>query len=97
MLRNKSLAAFTLLSLATYRLTKLVIEDELTAPLRNKIFEKFPPSSTKIGYLFTCPWCVSIWAGAGLIALEKSSPVLGEVSQKVLAVSAVTGMLDTRF
>lgn len=97
MLRNKSLAAATLLGLATYRLTKLVIEDQITASLRDKVFEKFPPQSTKIGYLFTCPWCVSIWAGAGLLALEHASPVAGELSQKVLAASAVSGLLDTRF
>lgn len=97
MLRNTSIASAALLGLATYRLTKLVIEDQITASLRDKVFEKFPPQNTMVGYLFTCPWCVSIWAGAGLLALEYASPVAGEVAQKVLAASAMSGMLDTRF
>lgn len=94
---NKSIGELALLSLATYRATVLVIEDEITSPVRDKVFEKFPPQSTKLGYLLTCPWCVSIWAGAGLLALEYAAPQIGNSVQKVLAASAVTGMINTRF
>jgi len=91
------LSKLALLSLATYRVTKLVIEDEITSSLREKVFEKFDPRDTKIGYFFTCPWCVSIWAGAGLVALEHIAPEIGNTVQKVLAASAATGMIDSRF
>lgn len=93
---NKSIAQLAVLGLATYRATKFILEDELATPVRNKIFEKFPPQSTKIGYLFTCAWCTSIWVGAGLVALEQASPILGDNAQKVLAASAIAGILDTR-
>lgn len=93
---SKSNADWALLGLATYRITKFILEDELAAPVRNKLFKKFPPSSTKVGYLFTCPWCISIWAGAGLVALDHASPAAGNVAKNVLAASAITGLLDTR-
>lgn len=90
-----NLSQLTILGLATYRLTKLVIEDQITASLRDKVFEKFDPSSTKLGYFITCPWCVSIWAAGALVVLDKVSPEFGKVTQKVLAASAITGLVDT--
>jgi len=53
--------------LAAYRLTRLIIQDEITQDIRDKIFDRFPPQNTKLGYLFTCPWCISIWVGTGLV------------------------------
>lgn len=83
-------------ALAVYRLTKLVIDDEITSDLRDKVFEKFPPESTKIGYLFTCPWCVSIWIAAGLLVGKKIAPTAQENLSWVMAASAVTGLLEER-
>jgi hypothetical protein len=45
--------------LASWRLTELVVHDRLTAPLRTR----WP------GYLWTCPRCVSVWAGMAVTAL----------------------------
>jgi hypothetical protein len=56
-------------ALATYRLTRLVTEDELTAPLRDRIWETHPPESSRLGYLISCPHCTSIYAGAAVSAL----------------------------
>lgn len=52
---------FVILALASYRLTKLLIEDTILNSLREKVWEKFPPESTYLGYLTTCPWCVGWW------------------------------------
>lgn len=93
---SRSVGALALLGLATYRVSRMLLEDEIAAPLRDKVFEKFPPHESKIGYLFTCPWCISVWTGAGLVALEYASPIIGEAAQKVLAASAISGLLDTR-
>lgn len=49
---------------ATHRLTRLVIEDEITRPIREAITDRWPES--KLAYLITCPWCVSVWAGAAM-------------------------------
>lgn len=76
---------------AVYRATKLIIDDEIFADIREKIWDKYPPETTKIGYLLTCPWCASIWAAAGLYALKKLSPASAAYVSTVLAASAVTG------
>ena len=77
---------------AVYRLTKLAIDDEIFSDVREKVFEKFPPETTKIGYLFTCPWCMSIWMGAGVFALRKASPELADYVSAVLAACAASGL-----
>lgn len=89
----KNLTKFIIYSLAVYRLTKLVKDDYITEDLRNKIFDKFPPD-TKIGYFFTCPWCISIWAAAMLSLVGKASPELQEGVSQILAASAVTGLIS---
>ena len=63
-------------ALATYRLTRLVVEDEITRPLREKVWDTHPPESTKLGYILTCSHCTSIYAGAAVSALAfaASSP-----------------------
>lgn len=78
--------------LAVYRLTKLVLDDQIMAEVREKIWEKFPPESTKIGYLITCPWCTSIWMGAAIFALRKASPESATYVSSLLASSAITGI-----
>lgn len=90
-----------LTSLATYRLTKLVIDDEITADLRDKAFEELDKLdnkfSAKLTYLLTCPWCVSIWAAGFLILLRKFAPNLAQALEILLASSAATGLLYERF
>lgn len=77
---------------ATYRLTKLVIDDEILADIREKIWEKYPPETTKIGYLTTCPWCVSIWMGGVVFFIRKTNPEFATYISSTLAASAVTGV-----
>lgn len=45
--------------LAAWRITELFAQDEITRRLR----ERFP------GYLWTCPRCLSVWAGAAAAAI----------------------------
>ena len=40
--------------LATYRIARLIVKDEIFSKLRNAIWKKFPPERSKFGYLFTC-------------------------------------------
>lgn len=82
-------------ALATHRLTKLVLDDKLTAPLRDRLFERFPPESTKIGYLFTCPWCTSIWLGAGVTIARLVAPRAWSPIAKLLALSSFTGLVES--
>lgn len=80
---------------ATYRLTKLIMEDKITEDFRNLIYEKFPKDS-KLSYLIGCPWCVSIWAGLTIFTLRRISPETANVVSGLLAASAVTGVVYTK-
>jgi hypothetical protein len=81
--------------LATYRLTKLIMDDKITEDFRSLIFEKFPRDS-KLAYLITCPWCVSVWAGLTIFALRRISPETADLVSGLLAASAVTGVVYTK-
>ena len=84
---------FLVIGLATYRLTRLIIRDELLATPRNFFWKKFPPEKSLLGYLLTCPWCISIWVAS---FLQISSIIIPEATfavEVVLALSAVAGLL----
>lgn len=81
---------------ATYRLTRLIIDDRLTEELREIIYSKFPPTTTKIGYILGCRWCMSIWAGAAIFGLRKLSPQTADYVSGVLASSAIVGVVSDR-
>lgn len=76
------------IGLATYRLTKLALDDEITREAREKI-HKLIEGNDKLEYLATCPWCLSIYAGVIAVALEETAPQLNSV----LASSAITGLI----
>ena len=98
-----------LLVLASFRLTRLVIKDQVFNPLRNRIFEKYPPfdpetgeQRTNAGYLISCPWCTGFWTSLLLTTCYTIDltriPTL--YVSAVLALSAITGWLsqfDDRF
>jgi hypothetical protein len=81
--------------LATYRLTKLVMEDRITEDFRNLIYSKFPKDSM-LSYLIGCSWCVSIWAGLTIFTLRRVSPETADIVSGLLAASAVTGIVYTK-
>lgn len=55
--------------LACWRLTELVVADEVTRPAREWVTRRWPES--KIAYLANCSRCVSVWAGLVVIALPE--------------------------
>lgn len=81
-----------LYALAVYRLTRLVVADELTAPIRERIMER----STRWATFITCPWCVSIWLAAGWVLLATLVPPVAWFAGALLAFSAVAGQLAGR-
>lgn len=87
-------------ALATYRATKLIIDDEITADLRDKAFAELHrlPKKTaqKLQYFLTCPWCVSIWAAAFLVGVRLLAPNLAKYLNTLLAASAATGLTYTK-
>ncbi len=88
------MSAFLIDALATHRLTRLVVEDEITREVRYHVWEKYPPESTKIGYALTCPYCTSVWIGAGVSVLRHTMPKTWSILAHALAASAVTSLLE---
>lgn len=82
-------------ALAVYRLTKLVIDDQITEPLREKVWKRYPPS-TNIGYLVTCPWCVSIYVGGAVVAARLVAPRQWDRVAQGLAFSSITGLISSK-
>lgn len=82
---------------ATYRLTRLLVEDEITKPIREKVWEKYDPAETKVGYWLTCPWCVSIWVGTAAVGARYVWPEGWDAAARVLTASAATGMIASRY
>lgn len=80
-------------ALAVHRLTRLVTTDEVTAPVRDRITEAAPEG--RAAYFVTCPWCVSVWAAAGWLALSAAAPRLARPLGAVLAWSSATGLLSS--
>lgn len=76
-------------ALATKRLTTLVVEDEITRDIRDLVWRKYPPETTKLGYLVTCVKCSSVWAGAVVLLLERSRYTRWIVSTLALSESAL--------
>ena len=56
--------------LAAWRITRLVVDDEIAAPLRDKVRDVTGPDS-KWTYLVNCPYCVSVWAGLAVAVKPK--------------------------
>jgi hypothetical protein len=90
------LLSFILLALAAYRIGKLIIEDVIFEKIREKIFKKFPPESTKTGYFFTCYWCTSLWVATLLTVGYILVPSIMLIICLPLALSAVVGILSEK-
>ena len=84
---------FIVFSLATYRATRLVTRDEIFSDTRNRIWNRFPPETTKTGYLFTCEWCSSVWLGLVFASWYTISSNTFRFFAVALALSAVAGLL----
>lgn len=48
---------------AAYRLTRLVVADTITEPLRDRVARFI-----RVHELVTCRWCSGVWIGAGVAA-----------------------------
>lgn len=81
--RHISLFDFVLLSLATFRLIRLLVYDRITEFVRDWFFAepypgKCPESGFKasVGHLFGCPWCMGVWIGLFVVFLYYLTPLV---------------------
>lgn len=54
-------------ALAVWRLTELIVEDQVSRPFRDAIANRWP--GTPLAYLVTCKRCVSVWAAAVVLLI----------------------------
>lgn len=78
--------------ISVYRLTRLIIEDEIFDAPRDWAYSKVKPGG-KLEYLLGCPWCASFWVAIPLTILYLVSPTGMMVAGLPLAGSAVSGFI----
>jgi hypothetical protein len=83
-------------ALAAHRLTRLAIQDVITARFRKRIFEKYPPTPDSWSYVLTCPWCSSMWAGLLVAGLQTYGGRPGRTLVYALAASDAVGIAEER-
>lgn len=83
-------------ALAAHRLTRLAVQDVITAPLREKLFDRWPPSSDSPTYALVCTWCASVWAGLTVAGLQGKGGKLGRGLVYALALADAVGIAEER-
>jgi hypothetical protein len=91
-----SVLNFIILALAVFRITRLIMLDEILAPVRNVFWEKFPPESSYLGFLFTCEWCVSMWIALPVVLFYAAFPTMTLLIGCIFALSAVSSLITAR-
>jgi hypothetical protein len=87
------------MALATARLTQLVVDDDITEPVRAKLADavKADPAYTwkdVLDEIVNCHACTSVWAGAGILLAGRMGPV-GRFLVQTLALSQATLLTKT--
>lgn len=79
---------FVLDALATHRLVRLIVQDEITAALRTSLIGwSLKNGYTKFRYLLTCPFCVGPYAAVVVLLLRRSR------ARDVLALAGASALL----
>lgn len=88
--------ALTVGALAVYRVTRLLVDDEVTRPLRERIGAlAVVEQNERLAYLVNCPWCVSPYVAAAWAGLAAAAPAVAAPLGAVLAWSAASGLLSS--
>jgi len=81
-------------ALATARITRLVVDDQLTVFWRQWVVKRYGADSLP-SYLAHCPWCMSMWIAPPFMMVGALFPypwVVGILA--IPAASMVTGLLS---
>ncbi len=76
-------------ALATKRMTRLMVDDEILSDARDLFWARYPPDTHKLGYLMTCHACSSVWAAAFV-----TSRLVPSYVRNVLALSEAALLLQ---
>ena len=88
-LQDASLLDLFIMSLATYRLTRILVFDKIFKLFRDFIRSR---SGWKVFYvikeIITCPWCAGVWVAMTIVILYYFVP-FGKLFIYILAISGV--------
>ena len=93
---NMSFFHFTILALMVFRLTRFFIFDEIFAPVRDFVWDRFPPETRLLGYLFTCVWCMSGWIALAATIFYVVFPSITLFLGCIFSLSAIAGLIAAR-
>lgn len=65
------------LSLATWRLTSLLVQERGPYAVFENLRREY--QGTELGKLLSCVWCSSIWAALIIILLDRVCPILVDI------------------
>lgn len=83
-----------ILTLAVFRITRVITTDGIFSKIREKIWDKSPAYKGGIGYLITCDWCTSIWVSSLVLSVYKIAPTPAITVWGVFALSGAAGLLS---
>ena len=83
---------FVVLGLGVFRLARLIVDDDITLPLRAWVFHRLP--SDWIVSLLSCVWCIGFWISVGVVGLWWAYPTILWWVLLPFALSAVAGLLE---
>jgi len=87
---------FIVLCLLVYRLTRMIVIDQLFSTLRDAVWARYSPGDSYIGYFFTCPWCVSMWISLPVTVLYIIFPSITFLVGCIFSLSAIAGLITAR-
>jgi Protein of unknown function (DUF1360) len=102
-----SLEAIIIISLASFRLTRLMVFDKITEIIRSPFFDEVieddevflivkPKGIRKwIGELLSCYWCTGIWVSAFLVAGQTFFSVFFTPLTLILAIAGIASVIET--
>jgi hypothetical protein len=85
---------YVILTLAIYRITRLITTDVIFNKYRTRIWQKYPIHRDGLGYLITCPWCMSIWVSLPVVVMYRINTDWTIVGLSVFAFSTLVGFIN---
>lgn len=95
-MRTPNIVDLLIMALAVTRLTLLVTTDAITAPVRERIWRRYPPERSRYGYLITCNWCTSIYTATAIVSMYRITEGPTLFVSAILALSTVAGLIANR-
>lgn len=91
---DPSPATLTIDALATFRITRLLVLDDITEPIRKPVQNwLLDRHMRKLYELTSCGWCLGFWVSCGVVTARATAPRLWHPLALALAYSAVTGII----